>query len=63
MDESRRLKDMDENALISRGYRKSLAKCDECGRTGYKKETCYKLHPELRPRRNGNRADSEAPNI
>ena len=53
---------MDENALIStRGYKKSTAKCDECGRTGYWKETCYKLYPELRPRRGGNRADSEAP--
>ena len=58
MDESRRLQDIDENALVARGYKKSAAKCDECGRTGHKKETYYKLHPELRPRRGGNRADS-----
>ena len=51
MDESRRLHDIEENALIStRGYKKSTTKCDECGRTGHRKETCYKLHPELRPK-------------
>ena len=53
---------MEENALIStRGYKKSTAKCDECGRIGHRKETCYKIHPELRPKRGGNRADSQAP--
>ena len=25
------------------------AKYSRCGRTGYKDESCYKLHPELRP--------------
>ena len=61
MDESCCLHDIDENALIStRGYKKSTAKYDECGRTGYWKETCYKLHPKLRPKRGGNRVDSEA---
>ena len=36
LDESRRLHDMEENALIStRGYKKSTAKCDKCGRIGH----------------------------
>ena len=45
---------MDENALITRGYRRG-PKCDEYGRIGYKKDACWKLHPELCPRRSGNR--------
>ena len=54
MDESRRILDMDENALVTRGYKNSAAKCDECGKKGHKKEVCWKIHPELRPRRFGN---------
>ena len=49
MDKSYRLHDIDENALIlTRGYKKSTAKYNECGRTGHRKETCYKLYPKLR---------------
>ena len=49
MDESRCLLDIDENVFITRGYKKPAAKCDECGRKGYKKETYWKIHPEMRP--------------
>ena len=45
---------MDENALITRGYRRG-PKCNECGRIGHKKDACWKLYLELRPRRSGNR--------
>ncbi len=45
---------MDENALITKGYRRG-SKYDEYRRIGHKKDACYKLHPELRPRRSGNR--------
>ena len=58
IDKSRRILDIDENTLIARGYKKSAAKYNKYGRTGHKKETYYKIHPELRPRRGGNRGDS-----
>ena len=48
IDESRRLQSMEESALIARKKPLSRAKCGECGRTGHREETCYKLHPELR---------------
>ena len=49
MDESRRLESLDEDALVVRTRKPPRAKCGGCGRTGYKEETCYKLHPEIRP--------------
>ena len=52
------MQDIDENALVARGYKKSTAKYDEYGRIGYKKETYYKLYPELRLRKGNNRVDS-----
>ena len=55
MNKSRRLQDMEDNALIlTRGYKKSALKYDKCGKTGHKKETCYKIHPKLHPRQGGN---------
>ena len=44
---------MDENALITRGYRKG-SKYNKYERIGHKKNAYYKLHSELRSRRSGN---------
>ena len=52
------MQDIDENALVVRGYKKSVVKYDKCGRTGYKKEIYYKLYPELRLKRGGNYVNS-----
>ena len=49
MDESRRLDSLEEDALVVRTRKPPRAKCGGCGRTGHQEETCYKLHPELRP--------------
>lgn len=63
MDESRRIKDVDETALIVKnsGNKNDKSKCDGCGKNGHKKEKCWKLHPELRPSR-GNRNRDKTPN-
>ena len=58
MNKSRRLQDIDKNALVTRGYKKSAAKYNKYGRTGYKKEIYYKLHPKLYLRRGNNCVDS-----
>ena len=43
---------------MAKGYKKSIAKYDKCGRTSYKKEIYYKLHLELYLRKDGNYIDS-----
>ena len=59
MDESRRLHDIDENTFIAKNSKpgnknadKSALKYDYCGKKGYKKDRCWKLHPNLAPNKN-----------
>ena len=39
------------NTLFTKTRKPFRAKCGGCGKTGYVKESCYKLYPELRPKR------------
>ena len=39
------------NTLFAKTRKPLRAKCGGYGKTGYTKESCYKLHPELRPKR------------
>ena len=48
---------------MARGYKKSAAKYNKCGRTGYKKKIYYKLYPELRLRRDDNHSVDSASNV
>ena len=59
MDKSRRLHDIDENILIAKNRKpgnknanKSSLKYDHYGKKGYKKDRCWKLHPDLAPNKN-----------
>ena len=59
MDESRRFHDIDENMLIAKNRKsgnknadKLSLKYDYCGKKGYKKDRCWKLHPNLAPNKN-----------
>ena len=54
IDESRRLYDINENTLIAKNKSvdKLVLKYDYCGKKGYKKDRCWKLHPNLAPNRN-----------
>ena len=59
INESRRLHDIDENILIAKNRKpdnknadKSSLKYDHCGKKGYKKDRCWKLHPDLAPNKN-----------
>ena len=51
IDESRRLYDVEENTLIAKTRKPLRAKYGGYGKTGHAKESYYKLHPELRPKR------------
>ena len=63
MDESRRIHNINEKALIAKNSKnskprnknadksESALKCDHYGRKGHKKDSCWKLHPELAPSR------------
>ena len=59
IDESQRLHDINENMLIAKNRKlgnknanKSALKYDHCGKKGYKKDRCQKLHPNLAPNKN-----------
>ena len=43
---------------MTRGYKKFTTKYNKCGRTSYKKKIYYKLHLELRLRKDNNRVDN-----
>ena len=41
----------------SASSRKPRVQCEECGKPGHRQDTCWTLHPELRPARRGRRAE------
>ena len=55
IDEARRMESLGEdeynNVLYAKTRKPFRTKCGGCGKTGHAKESCYKLHPELRPKR------------
>ena len=51
MDKSRRLYNVEENMLITKTRKPLKAKYRGYGKTNHAKESCYKLHPKLRPKR------------